>query len=72
MWVPVMLFALLWMAGPVWKQAGIDVFMTKPVNVHELHNRLMGLHKDMLRSKSAASLLSTGTTGLKVSLTLHK
>ena len=33
------------LAGPLWKRAGIDAFLSKPVNVSELLERLKALNK---------------------------
>jgi hypothetical protein len=36
----------------LWRRAGIDAFMTKPVNVHELQYKLAKLQADLLRATS--------------------
>ena len=60
------------MAGPLWKQAGIDAFLTKPVNVHELQHKLTRLYGDMLQSRVAAELLFTAPAKLEVRHEAHK
>ena len=41
-------------AGPLWKRAGIDAFLSKPVNVSELLDRLraLGACRDQLETSN--------------------
>lgn len=42
--------------GPLWRQAGMDEFMSKPVNLHELQHRLAKLQGDLRRTRSRDSI----------------
>jgi hypothetical protein len=50
----------------LWRRAGIDAFMTKPVNVHELQYKLAKLQADLLRATSGVERILTGTLNFDI------
>jgi CheY-like chemotaxis protein len=52
--------------GPLWKQAGMDEFMTKPVNVRDLQHKLAKLQGELRRSRSGENIATDASLRLEL------